>query len=207
MDGHTPKQKGGQAVKLFFFSFKKSSSHEIRVCSTSSNWFSVNYSTTDRDQHKFCLYPIRILATVQKRSSPCCRLLFGNVHVQFPSAGTGRQSVLFASPSKGLGHGSGQWHRSSQPKQSRPDPRWRSLHSSDLHTIGARVVRFSWSARANTQTALVGARLDAKFSTTKKKILHHIKILTHVWSTKCRWNKKLIAQFSCTLRDESFEPN
>jgi hypothetical protein len=30
---------------------------------------------------------------------------------------------------------------------------------------------------------------------------------THVWSTKCRWNQKLIAQFSYTLRDESFEPN
>jgi hypothetical protein len=41
----------------------------------------------------------------------------------------------------------------------------------------------------------------------KKKILRHIKLAVHAWSTKCRWNQKLIAQFSCTLRDERFEPN
>jgi hypothetical protein len=41
----------------------------------------------------------------------------------------------------------------------------------------------------------------------KKKILHHIKMSAHAWSTTCRWNQKLIAQFSCTLRYESFESN
>ena len=40
-----------------------------------------------------------------------------------------------------------------------------------------------------------------------KKILRHIKLAVHVWGTKCRRNKKLIAQFALTLRDESFEPN
>jgi hypothetical protein len=41
----------------------------------------------------------------------------------------------------------------------------------------------------------------------KKKILHDIKLMIHAWSTKCRWNQKLIAQFGCNLRDERFEPN
>ena len=41
----------------------------------------------------------------------------------------------------------------------------------------------------------------------KKKILHHIKLTVHVWSTKCWRNKKLIAQFGCALRDEHFKPN
>ena len=41
----------------------------------------------------------------------------------------------------------------------------------------------------------------------KKKIPHHIKLAVHAWSTKCRRNQKLIAQFDCTLRDERFEPN
>ena len=41
----------------------------------------------------------------------------------------------------------------------------------------------------------------------KKKIPRHIKFAVHAWSTKCRRNQKLIAQFDCTLRDESFEPN
>jgi hypothetical protein len=41
----------------------------------------------------------------------------------------------------------------------------------------------------------------------QKKDSHHIKMLSHVWSIKCRWNKKLIIQFCCTLRDEHFNPN
>jgi hypothetical protein len=41
----------------------------------------------------------------------------------------------------------------------------------------------------------------------KKKIPHHIKIPANAWSTKCRWNQKLIVQFCCTLRDEYFESN
>jgi hypothetical protein len=41
----------------------------------------------------------------------------------------------------------------------------------------------------------------------KKEIPHHIKMSANAWSTKCRWNKKLIAQFCCTLRDEHFESN
>jgi hypothetical protein len=41
----------------------------------------------------------------------------------------------------------------------------------------------------------------------KKKIPHHIKMSAHIWSTKYRWNQKLIAQFCCTLRDEYFKPN
>jgi hypothetical protein len=41
----------------------------------------------------------------------------------------------------------------------------------------------------------------------KKNIHHHIKLVVHAESTKCRRNQKLIAQFSYTLRDERFEPN
>jgi hypothetical protein len=41
----------------------------------------------------------------------------------------------------------------------------------------------------------------------KKKIPHHIKMSANTWSTKCRWNQKLIALFCCTLRDEHFESN
>jgi hypothetical protein len=50
-------------------------------------------------------------------------------------------------------------------------------------------------------------QIHTQISLCKKKIPHHIKILAHAWSTKCRWNQKLIAQFCCTLRDEHFEPN
>jgi hypothetical protein len=46
-----------------------------------------------------------------------------------------------------------------------------------------------------------------EFGTMQKKIPHHIKLVVHAWSTKYRWNQKLITQFSCTLRDEHFEPN
>jgi hypothetical protein len=41
----------------------------------------------------------------------------------------------------------------------------------------------------------------------KQKIPRHIKLTIHAWSTKCRWNQKLIVQLGCTLRDERFEPN
>jgi hypothetical protein len=41
----------------------------------------------------------------------------------------------------------------------------------------------------------------------KIPILRHIKILAHIWSTKYRRNKKLIAQFCYTLGDEYFKPN
>jgi hypothetical protein len=41
----------------------------------------------------------------------------------------------------------------------------------------------------------------------KKKISHHIEMPAHVQSTKYRWNKKIITQFCCTLRDEHFKPN
>jgi hypothetical protein len=41
----------------------------------------------------------------------------------------------------------------------------------------------------------------------KKKIPHHIKMSAHIWSTKYRWNQKLIAQFCSTLGDEYFKPN
>jgi hypothetical protein len=34
-----------------------------------------------------------------------------------------------------------------------------------------------------------------------------VKLAAHSWSTKCRRNKKLIAQFAWKLRDERFEPN
>jgi hypothetical protein len=44
-------------------------------------------------------------------------------------------------------------------------------------------------------------------STIKKEIPHHIKMSANAWSTKCRWNQKLIAQFCCTLRDGHFESN
>lgn len=44
----------------------------------------------------------------------------------------------------------------------------------------------------------------SKFRYTKKNSSSH-QTSTHVWSTKRRWNQKLIVQFSCTLRDESFK--
>jgi hypothetical protein len=55
-------------------------------------------------------------------------------------------------------------------------------------------------------------KVQALFSSTKKtlcekKIPRHIKLMIHAWSTKCRWNQKLIVQFGCTWRDERFEPN
>jgi hypothetical protein len=49
-------------------------------------------------------------------------------------------------------------------------------------------------------------QISSQIPLCKKKISRHIKILAHAWSTKCRWNQKLITQFSCTLWDESFEP-
>jgi hypothetical protein len=55
--------------------------------------------------------------------------------------------------------------------------------------------------------ALFRSQIFPQIPLCKKKIPHHIKMSAHVWSTKCRWNKKLIAQFCCTLRDEYFEPN
>ena len=45
------------------------------------------------------------------------------------------------------------------------------------------------------------------FGTIKNKILYHIKLMVHAWSTKYRRNQKLIAQLGCTLRYERFEPN
>ena len=46
-----------------------------------------------------------------------------------------------------------------------------------------------------------------KIALYKKKILRHIKLAVYAWSTKYRRNQKLIAQFTLTLRDESFKPN
>jgi hypothetical protein len=65
------------------------------------------------------------------------------------------------------------------------------LRKSGFHTVGPSLVPNSY-----TQITLY-----------KKKILRHLKIPAHVWSTKYRWNKKLITQFCCTLRDEHFKPN
>jgi hypothetical protein len=48
--------------------------------------------------------------------------------------------------------------------------------------------------------------LPTKF-TMQNFYFRHIKMSAHIWSTKCRWNKKLIIQFCCTLRDEHLEPN
>jgi hypothetical protein len=56
-------------------------------------------------------------------------------------------------------------------------------------------------------TALFRSQISPQIPLCKKKIPHHIKMPAHVWSTKCRWNQKLITQFSCTLWDESFESN
>ena len=55
--------------------------------------------------------------------------------------------------------------------------------------------------------ALFSSSKFLKSALCKKKILRHIKLTVHAWSTKCRRNQKLIAQFALTLRDESFEPN
>jgi hypothetical protein len=49
--------------------------------------------------------------------------------------------------------------------------------------------------------------VQKKSTMRKKKIPCHIKLAIHAWSTKCRWNQKLIVQLGCTLRDERFESN
>jgi hypothetical protein len=45
------------------------------------------------------------------------------------------------------------------------------------------------------QLGLFRSQIFPQIPLCKKKILHHIKMPAHIWSTKCRWNKKLIAQF------------
>jgi hypothetical protein len=50
-------------------------------------------------------------------------------------------------------------------------------------------------------------QIHPKFHYAKRRFPHHIKMLINIWSTKCRWNYKLIVQFCCTLRDEHFESN
>jgi hypothetical protein len=60
----------------------------------------------------------------------------------------------------------------------------------------------------STSTRPLFSYLDSpQISLCKKKIPCHIKISANAWSTKCWWNKKLIAQFCCTLRDEHFKPS
>jgi hypothetical protein len=63
------------------------------------------------------------------------------------------------------------------------------------------------SSRLQSADTLVDTQIHSQISLCKKKISHHIKISAHIWSTKCRLNQKLIAQFCCTLRDEYFKPN
>jgi hypothetical protein len=66
----------------------------------------------------------------------------------------------------------------------------------------------STRARPVTTTrALFRYQIYLPNSTMQKKDSHHIKMSAHAWSTKWRWNQKLIAQFCCTLRDERFKPN
>jgi hypothetical protein len=86
---------------------------------------------------------------------------------------------------------------------------------------GALAPRWTWVRATEASGALwildavysCGQRaLWAVFSSTKKtlcrkKIPRHIKLAIYAWSTKCRWNKKLIVQLGSTLRDERFEPN
>jgi hypothetical protein len=55
--------------------------------------------------------------------------------------------------------------------------------------------------------ALFRYQIHLQIPLYKKKISHHIKISVHIYSTKCRWNQKLIARFCCPLRDECFKPN
>jgi hypothetical protein len=66
--------------------------------------------------------------------------------------------------------------------------------------------RSLWWAASPPRPCLV-PNLTTQIALCKKKILHHIKMSANAWSTKCRWNQKLIAQFCCTLRDEHFESN
>jgi hypothetical protein len=60
-------------------------------------------------------------------------------------------------------------------------------------------------------TSYLSPCLDSRFCLPnllcRISILRHIKMPAHIWSIKYRWNKKLIAQFCCTLRDEHLEPN
>jgi len=88
-----------------------------------------------------------------------------------------------------------------------------TIYSSDKSRIMSAwwrcTLRTCWLLRGS-QMLKLGPCLDPKLLTLalcKKKILRRIKLAVHVWSTKCRWNQKLIAQFGWTLRDESFEPN
>jgi hypothetical protein len=90
-------------------------------------------------------------------------------------------------------------------------PLWRSLRRHTVAHSGAAAAWIGQGLRScdggGKDEGLVWIPNSPLNSTIKKKISHHIKISVNAWSTKCRWNQKLIAQFCCTLRDEYFESN
>jgi hypothetical protein len=73
-----------------------------------------------------------------------------------------------------------------------------AIFKSDYHYVHVALIQ-TW--------ALFRYQIYPQIPLCKKKIPHHIKMSAYIWSTKCRWNQKLIAQFCCTLRDECFKPN
>jgi hypothetical protein len=86
------------------------------------------------------------------------------------------------------------------------------LINNELHWIYIlyALVRYMCACERETALQLVWHCLVPYFSlnsTIKKEISHHIKMPANAWSTKCRWNQKLIVQFCCTLRDKHFESN
>jgi len=82
-----------------------------------------------------------------------------------------------------------------------------TLAGSKEHTRNAAACLWNLDSRLSAAKPLFNLSKLLKSVLCKKKIFHHIKFAIHAWSTKCRRNKKLIAQFALTLRDESFEPN
>jgi len=90
-----------------------------------------------------------------------------------------------------------------------------SAHLTQSYRIGLRIGHQEHYIRVLQRKPSLGCVARGLFSSPKmqiltlckKKILRHIKFAVHAWSNKCWRNKKLIAQFGCTLRDERFEPN
>ena len=87
----------------------------------------------------------------------------------------------------------------------RPIRSWRSWYF-DCTLLSSRVKLEDLVPPFRARPCLVGPKL-LNLTLCKKEIPRHIKLVVHVWSTKCWRNQKLIAQFGCTLRDERFESN
>jgi hypothetical protein len=68
----------------------------------------------------------------------------------------------------------------------------------------ARFFRLRDRASAPAGQEIDGSGLDKKNFSPKTITLN---LTAHAWSIKYKRNKNLIAQFTCKLRDERFEPN